>query len=104
MTYYNNNGTYLKGGVAVEPEKALRKYHLLHYFTQWYSPHSYSLDEVANLLNTKPETVLSYIAANELPAETVGDSYRIAVDDLEGFLWTRSKGIVARRERRCISV
>ncbi len=88
----------------MDSQEALRKYHLFHFYTQWYSPHTYTLDEAATVLGVKPESLLTYIAANELPAEPMGNSYRIAVDDLEDFLLTRAKGIVLRRERRCISV
>ncbi len=88
----------------MDAHEALRKYHLFHYYTQWYSPHSYSIDEAANALGTTAESILNYIAANELAAEPMGSSYRIAVDDLEDFLLTRSQGIVLRRERRCIPI
>ena len=81
----------------MDPQDALRKYHLLHYQTQWYSPHSYSIDEVANLLAVKPEAILSFIAANDLPAEPVGKSYRVDVNDLEEFLLTRSEGMPISR-------
>jgi excisionase family DNA binding protein len=90
--------TNLKGGTAVDAQEAMRKYELLHYYTQSYSPRTYSLDETAKILNVKPETVLSYIAVNDLTAELVGSSYRIAVDDLEDFLWIRTMGIVAYRD------
>ncbi len=81
----------------MDPQKALRNYYQNHHYTEWYSPHSYSIDEVANLLATKPETILSYIATNELPAEQAGKSYRITVDDLEDFLLTRTQGIYSYR-------
>jgi len=47
---------------------------------------------------TTHSPVLSYIAVNDLTAELVGSSYRIAVDDLEDFLWIRTMGIVAYRD------
>jgi excisionase family DNA binding protein len=89
----------LKGGTTVDAQEAMRKYQLLHYYTQSYSPHSYSLDETAKILGAKSETVLSYIAVNDLPAELVGSSYRIAVEDLENFLLTRAMGIIESRDR-----
>lgn len=82
----------------MDAQEATRKYQLLHYYTQSYSPRTYSLDETAKILGVKPETVLSYIAVNDLPAELLGSSYRIAVEDLEDFLWTRTMGIVAVRD------
>ncbi len=82
----------------MDAQEATRKYQMLRYYTQSYSPHKYSLDETAKILNVKPETVLSYIAVNDLPAELVGSSYRIAVEDLEDFLWTRTMGSVAVRD------
>lgn len=82
----------------MDAQEAMRKYQMLHYYTQSYSPHTYSLDETAKILGVKTETVLSYIAVNDLPAELVGSRYRIAVEDLEDFLWTRAMYITANRD------
>ncbi len=82
----------------MDAQEAMRKYQLLHCYTQSYSPHAYSLDETAKILGVKPEAVLSYIAVNDLPAELMGSSYRITVEDLEDFLWIRAMGITATRD------
>ncbi len=88
----------------MKPKEALNKLYIFRYYTQWYPAHSYTIDEAATLLGIEPETLHSYVAANELPAEPMGSSYRIAVNDIEDFLLAKSKGINLRRERRCVSV
>lgn len=88
----------------MKPEEAKSKYYMFHYYTKFCPPHSYSLEEISTLLGIQPESLKTYIVANELPAEPVGDTYRITVEDIEDFLLAKAKGIVLRRERRCISV
>lgn len=80
---------------------ATRAYYMVNYFSKWYPASSYNVSEAAKLLRVKPETVVSYIAAGELPAEKLGSSYRISVEDLKDFLLMQSKGLMLRRERRC---
>ncbi len=85
----------------MELQEAKNKYYMFHHYKKWYSPQSYMYDEVANLLGIRAETMLSYILAKELPAEPVGNSYRIDAEDLDEFLLAKAKGMNLRRERRC---
>lgn len=43
-------------------------------------------EDVAEFMQLKVSTVLDYIHEGELPAYRLGDAYRVAWDDLEGFL------------------
>lgn len=88
----------------MEPREALDKYYMFRYYTHMSPPHSYTFEEVATMLGIHPESLHSYIVSSELPAEPVGNSYRVAEEDIEDFLLARSKGIVLRRERRCAGV
>lgn len=85
----------------MERYEAKKIYHMVHYFSKWYSPAYYTVPEVARFLRVMPETILNYIAAGEMTAEKLGNTYRITVADLEDFLISKSKGLLLKRERRC---
>ena len=52
------------------------------------TPHLYSIERVADLLNLHVKTVRGYVRSGRLKAKRIGKQYRITREDLEAFAGT----------------